>query len=334
MPSEFNPSTPPDRSRPGPPRPRPGILFRKLDARLSPVPARKLGWACMAGVVFLGIVAWWIAPERSATAFQLLPIALLGWYGVGRHVYFLALAAAAVDAVAVNLGGGPWTRSDVIWNGAATLVVFLAVGAMVRYLREAIETQWALALTDPLTGLGNAPAFFGRLQEEIGRSHRYGRVFTLAYFDIDNFKEVNDNFGHTEGDEVLKQVAERLQRSLRGSDLPARLGGDEFGVLLPETPYAQAEQALEKLRADLELTMRDRGWHVTLSIGAVTFESPVESADAATRIADGLMYTAKREGGDRIQHLLWAGDDRGSAQPAIENLAPNPEVSWREPSGS
>jgi diguanylate cyclase (GGDEF)-like protein len=288
----------------------------------------------MAGVVFLGIVAWWIAPERSATVFQLLPIALLGWYGAGRQVYFLALGAAAVDTVAVNLGVGPWTRFDVIWNGAATLVVFLAVGSLVRYLREAIETQWMLALTDPLTGLANAPAFFGRLQEEIGRSLRYGRVFTLAYFDLDNFKEVNDNFGHTEGDEVLRQIAERMQRSLRGSDLPARLGGDEFGVLLPETPYAQAEQALEKLRTELVLAMRDRGWQVTLSIGAVTFESPVDSADAATRIADGLMYTAKREGGDRIRHLLWAGDDGGSVEPDAEPFEATPEASWREPSGS
>lgn len=197
---------------------------------------------------------------------------------------------------------------DLLWNAGSDLVLFLVIVALVRWIREAVVAQWAIALSDPLTGLANAPAFFSRLSTEISRSLRYGRVFTLAYLDLDRFREVNNTLGHAEGDHVLRQLAETMKTTMRGSDLTARLGGDEFGILLPETAYAEAEGALEKLRAKLDWTMRDRGWPVTLSIGAVTFESPADSAEAAARIADGLMHAARRDGGDRIRHLLWSGE--------------------------
>jgi len=206
-----------------------------------------------------------------------------------------------------------------LWNAGVHLVLFLVIVALVRWIRDAVVAQWAIALSDPLTGLANAPAFYARLSDEVSRSLRYGRVFTLAYLDLDRFKEVNDTFGHAEGDDVLRQLAETMQSTMRGSDLTARLGGDEFGILLPETPYAEAEGALKKLRTKLDWTMRDRGWPVTFSIGAATFESPPESADAAARIADGLMYAAKRDDGDRIRHLLWTGE--GTLN---EGVAPRP----------
>jgi diguanylate cyclase (GGDEF)-like protein len=168
--------------------------------------------------------------------------------------------------------------------------------------------QRTVALSDPLTGLANTRAFLDRLGDEIARGLRHGRVFTLVYLDLDRFKEVNDSLGHAEGDRVLTRIAAMMRETLRASDLPARLGGDEFGILLPETPFAQAERALGKLRDRVVEEMGNNDWPVTLSMGAVTFESTVETADDAVRIADGLMYAAKASGGDGIQHLLWTGE--------------------------
>jgi len=267
-------------------------------------------------ILLLALVDFQLGPLRSGALLYLVPVAVVAWYGRGTAAGITTLIAAVASAGSWWLAGGSEMAAaagsgtrDLLWNGSVHLVLFLILVALVRWIREAVVAQWAIAMSDPLTGLANAPAFFSRLTDEISRSLRYGRVFTLAYLDLDRFKEVNDTFGHAEGDDVLRQLAETMRSTMRGSDMTARLGGDEFGILLPETPYVEAEGALEKLRAKLDWTMRDRGWPVTLSIGAVTFESPAESADAAARIADGLMYAAKRDGGDRIRHLLWSGED-------------------------
>jgi diguanylate cyclase (GGDEF)-like protein len=169
-----------------------------------------------------------------------------------------------------------------------------------------------LALSDPLTHLANSRAFFERLEAEVDRAARYGTIFTVAYLDLDRFKEVNDTLGHAEGDEVLKTVADILRRTTRSSDVTARLGGDEFGVLLPETPYGRAEGALTKLRAEILAAMATAGWPVTASVGAVTFEAATSSADQALKMADSLMYEVKEDGADGIRHMLWTGEPDAS----------------------
>jgi diguanylate cyclase (GGDEF)-like protein len=195
-----------------------------------------------------------------------------------------------------------------VWNLGARLTTFLIVAALVVRLRESRATQDKLALSDPLTGLANARAFFDRLSSEIDRALRYGSIFTLAYMDLDHFKEVNDRLGHAEGDEVLRAVGRTMREATRATDLTARLGGDEFGLLLPETPYGKAESALGKLQSEILTAMKEGGWPVTVSMGAVTFEAPVDTADDAARIADGLMYEVKDAGGDGVRHQLWTGE--------------------------
>jgi diguanylate cyclase (GGDEF)-like protein len=188
------------------------------------------------------------------------------------------------------------------------LTTFLIVAALAVRLRQSLRAEKKLALSDSLTGLANTRAFFDRLSAEIDRALRYGTIFTLAYLDLDHFKEVNDNYGHAEGDEVLRTVAETMRSTMRAADLSARLGGDEFGILLPETPFGKAEGALAKLRTEVTAAMVQASRPVRISVGAVTFEASVDTADDAMRIADGLMYEAKEAGGDTIRHLLWTGD--------------------------
>jgi diguanylate cyclase (GGDEF)-like protein len=118
--------------------------------------------------------------------------------------------------------------------------------------------------------------------------------------DLDNFKSVNDRLGHAAGDELLKDMGALLGASSRSSDTAARLAGDEFALLMPETAEDVARIAVERLRDQVTWLMRNRGWEVTSSIGLVTYLVPPESPEAALKAADSLMYSAKKEGKNRV----------------------------------
>ena len=189
----------------------------------------------------------------------------------------------------------PW------WNAAMRLGIFLLACGLIAYLKKTLDQERELARTDSVTGTANARSFMENLKRELERSRRNGQPFTLAYLDLDNFKEINDRLGHDAGDGVLRAVAEAVARDLRASDLVARLGGDEFAVLLPETGEAAADEVLGRLRERVLSSMSGGGWPVTPSIGAVTFWRLPESADEALRLADEVMYAVKRAGKNAVR---------------------------------
>jgi diguanylate cyclase (GGDEF)-like protein len=268
-------------------------------------------------LVLLGLVDFLVGPELSLSLFYLFPIAVGVWYGSARMGVSLSLLAGAAWLSAALFAGVTYAAGWImVWNVAIRVANFLLVVLLVNELKRALQTQRRLALFEPLTGLANSRAFLQRLSAEIERSQRYGRVFTLAYLDLDRFKEVNDTRGHAEGDRVLQVIAGTLEGSIRTSDLVARLGGDEFGILLPETPYHQAEAALTKVSRSVGTAMREGGWPVGVSIGAVTFEIPADSADEAVRLTDHLMYRMKAEGRGGIRHELWTGEDERGGPPS------------------
>ncbi len=139
---------------------------------------------------------------------------------------------------------------------------------------------------------------------EINRARRYDRPFTVVCIDLDNFKTVNDCFGHSTGDMILRSVARTLQENIRVTDTLARLGGDEFAILLPETGRSVAETILRKVRKINLDIMRRHGWPVTLSIGVVTFARPPSTVDETLRKADQLMYAAKNSGKNSIRYEI------------------------------
>jgi diguanylate cyclase (GGDEF)-like protein len=124
----------------------------------------------------------------------------------------------------------------------------------------------------------------------------------VLYLDLDNFKAVNDRFGHSTGDELLRTVADTIRTRLRRVDSVARLGGDEFAVLLPETGAEAARGVVEQVRGALGDAMRTHGWPVTVSIGALTCVTAPESADALIRRADDLMYAVKHGDKDGVKY--------------------------------
>jgi diguanylate cyclase (GGDEF)-like protein len=149
-----------------------------------------------------------------------------------------------------------------------------------------------LAMIDPLTGLYNRRFAEQRLAAEVARSERRGHPLTVLTLDLNNFKEINDTYGHPAGDLVLQEFASRLNKVIRGSDLAVRLGGDEFLVVLPECTLEQLKLVLERLRS-FELDWQGQKIPVTFSAGWKDYEMGDRPEEMLAR-ADQALYTNKR----------------------------------------
>ena len=165
-------------------------------------------------------------------------------------------------------------------------------------LQAALESEKRLSRFDFLTGIPNRRTFYETVEAEAKRARRYRRAMTLAYVDVDNFKYVNDIFGHSVGDELLKLIGSGIRSSVRSTDTAARLGGDEFGVLLPETDSHGASVAIAKITSRIQDEVRQQNWPVTFSVGVVTFtpDAAPESVEEMIKRADELMYQVKHKG--------------------------------------
>ncbi|NKE43636.1 sensor domain-containing diguanylate cyclase [Roseomonas frigidaquae] len=173
-------------------------------------------------------------------------------------------------------------------------------------LRRAMREVRRMALTDPLTGLGNRPAFLAALRAAIARQRTTGGGFSLFYADLDGMKRVNDVHGHAAGDSVIQSAAGALRDLLGAEEHAARLGGDEFAAVLMGTVGLTVRA--EALRAKVKAVMDSRAWPVTVSVGAVAFERPPADEDEALMLADQLMYSAKHEGRNRVACVVYRLD--------------------------
>ena len=267
---------------------------KTLLAGLKSQPKANVFLAAFALVALIGFVDYFASAEFSFSLFYLLPVFLVVWLlGRGAAELFILVTA------------GFWTFSEVLaspalrypvaplWNLFMRIGILYAFAHLLRRLEGERAREALLSRTDPLTGAANPRAFQETAQRELERSQRYGRATTVSYIDLDNFKLVNDRFGHKTGDELLQVVAHTLLRNVRASDTVTRIGGDEFIVLMPETDHTRAEPAVRKLRALLLGAMQERGWPVTFSIGVMTFRTPPDSVEVMVQKVDGLMYAVK-----------------------------------------
>ena len=182
---------------------------------------------------------------------------------------------------------------------AHSLVAQAAVALDNARLHGIVKRQ---AVTDELTSLANRRSFRESLDTELLRAERFGSGLALIVADLDDFKNVNDRFGHQAGDEVLRSFAEVLQGRIRGIDLAARLGGEEFAILLPETDAVGAEALAENLRiavANLVVPIGVEQIQITASFGVAAFPES-RGADELMTAADLALYSAKRHGKDRV----------------------------------
>jgi diguanylate cyclase (GGDEF)-like protein len=211
----------------------------------------------------------------------------------------LASAEVAGEELALILHPVPTGFDDRTIALAHSLVAQAAVALDNARLHGIVKRQ---AVTDELTGLANRRSFRESLDTELLRAERFGSGLALIVADLDDFKDVNDRFGHQAGDEVLRAFSEVLQGRIRGIDLAARLGGEEFAILLPETDALGAEALAENLRmavAELAVAVGVDEVRITASFGVAAFPES-HSADELMTAADLALYSAKRHGKDRV----------------------------------
>ncbi len=283
------------------PSPRAGRATERFSSLLERTPAPLVTALGVAMVALLGVADVLTGAELSSSVFYSLPVGLVAWYAGRWWGLGLCLLAAFTWYEADLMAGSTYAAAWIpVWNAGVRLLFFVIIASLLVRLRAALEAQRHLAEMDALTGLANSRRFLAAVDAETARSARYHHPVSLAYFDLDGFKSVNDRWGHDAGDAVLEEVGRVLRQRLRRTDLPARLGGDEFAVLLPETDGPSAREALEKLRADLLGAMDRHGWPVGFSIGVVTAGGRLTGAEDLVREADALMYEVKRSGKGRI----------------------------------
>ncbi|QTD41015.1 sensor domain-containing diguanylate cyclase [Sporosarcina sp. Te-1] len=155
-----------------------------------------------------------------------------------------------------------------------------------------------MATTDPLTGLYNRRVFQERLAEQIEKAAEKHTVFSVLLFDIDYFKTVNDTYGHNVGDEVLKELAEKIKGQIPVQSTTARIGGEEFAIIQLEADQASSSAFAEKLRQHIATSIW-RSKAITISIGIATYQEG-DTAESMYIRADSALYTSKRSGRNRV----------------------------------
>jgi diguanylate cyclase (GGDEF)-like protein len=251
--------------------------------------------------LLLGLLDYLTGYELSFSVFYLLPVCYVAWSVGKKPGILISIFSAAVWLEADLLTGHTYSyRLIPVWNSIVRLSFFLIVSLLVSHLNGVLAREKVSATLDSLTGIANNRRFHAVLNLELDRSMRYQHSFTLAYIDIDNFKAVNDEFGHNAGDFLLSIIALGIKGRIRSTDTVARLGGDEFAILFPETGFETSQALLQNLQTHLLEAMHRNQLTVTFSIGAVTFDQSPASADEVINASDAAMYRAKKGGKNRI----------------------------------
>jgi diguanylate cyclase (GGDEF)-like protein len=273
-----------------------------LDARLRRVPDPLLLVGGLAIIAAIAAFKTTVGHDIPVADFFLIPVAGVGWLARSRvYGYLAAVCAASATVFIAVVGQATAPIGAALAAATARLVLYVIVLAVLEVLRRMQLQSHAEAGTDHKTGVANSRGFETRAEAEIERSRRNGTPMTVLYLDVDDFKDVNDRFGHATGDRVLATVSHMMRTSVRRNDIVARLGGDEFVVLMPETNRFAGGSVARRMLAELGRVTTPDGAPVHYSIGLVTLDAPPASVDEMIHQADTLMYRAKQKGKDRIE---------------------------------
>jgi two-component system cell cycle response regulator len=220
-----------------------------------------------------------------------------------RYIPIILQSAARIEAKDFRLGeevGALGFITDI-----ADLDLLVARSRTLLDFRAHLYTCEEAAYTDHLTGTANRRRFDQQLELEIERAARYGHPLCLLLLDIDDFKKINDQFGHKAGDEVINHLAKILHEGVRAPDLAARIGGDEFAVLLVETTLVKGLEVADRLRQTIKIsdfsTPESGTIKITASMGIAELISDERTTpELLARRADAALYEAKRQGRDRV----------------------------------
>jgi len=283
----------------------------------------------------LSITALYITVYRPQTHTRVRWPAFSPWITVsGAGVMLLLLAVSTRATFLPTMTGYLPYYSDlsekIVFAGAVMGVVL----ALLRGGLAAMEAEWLrrervqlasrneeyvrLAISDPLTRLFNKGYFQYRLDVEWQGSQRHNQPLTLIALDLDNFKQVNDRYGHSTGDELLAQVGQVIRSTVRVTDCPCRVGGDEFIVIAPQTDPAGAAALAERLRVGIVRVLQRLGISpmVSVSCGISVYPDTAHSAIELLEQADAALYTAKQAGKNRVATWTPQPPSEAATQPA------------------
>jgi diguanylate cyclase (GGDEF)-like protein len=259
------------------------------------------------GFIFIGIIGfidYLTGNELGFSVFYVLPILLVTWFTNQRFGFIVSFASAIAWFIADRTASQPYSFSLIsFWNSFIRLAFFVIITFLLSSLKSSLE----LARTDHLTTAKNSRHFYELVQMEMNRSQRNQHPFTIAYIDLDNFKAVNDRFGHNVGDQVLIALVSSVSKVIRKSDFIARLGGDEFAVLFPETDQEAARIIFSKIQNTFVEVVQQKNWLVTASVGVLTCRIAPPTTDELIRMADELMYLAKSDGKNTVKYSTYDG---------------------------
>lgn len=277
------------------------IEFFRILERQGKVFNLVLGVVCS---ILTGFVDHITPDDAVSSIMYLLPISFVAWLAGIRFGNVIALLCATIWSF-----DNPRSKSIFIqsWNFLSIAAAFFLVSILVAKVRQMLEIEKNLAGKDPLTGVMNMRAFSEVVDYEMLRLQRENSAYSLAYLDLDNFKAVNDRYGHSKGDELLKSVVDCLVINLRKTDMVARAGGDEFILFFPSTGQESVRVVLEKIREKLLDLAASNNWPVTVSMGVLTCKGGLCALEDIINAADKLMYDVKASGKNNICFGEYAG---------------------------
>lgn len=302
------------------------LALRSLRLFVGSTPRDLLGWS-LVGLMFLFLLYYSeVRPNAYvrviAMATAMATMSAIGAWLLHRHapaecrlscrfaeIVFWGMAAVNLARVVVAaahpppdlLAQAPFNAGVFLFYTAFIIVATLAVIAMeIEALQSAL---FRAARFDALTGLHNRGTFLDEFAREEARAARGGPAFSLAIFDLDHFKQVNDHYGHPVGDQVLKSFADVLRDTVRPYDIVGRYGGEEFALLMPQTGKETAARVAERVRHELATRGVAAGAtriEVTASAGVASYGVDGADWDSLLSAADNALYEAKRAGRDRV----------------------------------
>ncbi len=285
------------------------IISKMLNFYLDKIPKFFLTIIFVILISLSGLVEYYFKLNYSLLFFGILLLIYSSWYINKTSSLILSMLATLLllnnDIRLLNNS----LSADII-NNCIRLILFISLSLIINEIKNKFRMIKNLAKTDFLTGILNPRAFNESAKVELKRAERYKHPFTLIYLDIDNFKSINDSYGHLKGDAVLNAVADVLKENTRLTDIVARVGGDEFAILLPYTGYDASKIFIEKIKIALAVRMSKETFPVTYSIGAVTYTDlfPL-SVNQMMNEADEIMYSVKKKSKDSVKHLNMKADE-------------------------
>lgn len=243
----------------------------------------------------IGLVDYWSGPDFTFALIYLFPVSVIAWLANGRAATSIASIVTVITWTFVDYYSSRYSIHipSYAWNFLSRLIIFFLFSNMLSALKRSMLTTKHLSIRDPLTNALNNRGFLELAEREVYRSKRSGKALSIVFLDVDNFKLINDTYGHNAGDKLLISIVEFLHMHTRQGDLIGRIGGDEFILLFPDADQDMARMIVNKIRGVFTNDSEKMLYPVTFSMGVLTCLEPPPSVEDMIGMADKLMYKVK-----------------------------------------